>query len=101
MNPETWAEMVRATRQLERALGSGDKTVADNERQTVVIQRRCLRAARDIQPGETLTREMVDVLRPATNGAIMPYEIQDVVGLKALERIAAGQELCWSQFGAP
>jgi N-acetylneuraminate synthase len=101
MNPETWAEMVRATRQLERALGSGDKTVAENEAETVVIQRRCLRAAREIKPGETLTREMVDVLRPATAGAIMPYEIQDVVGLKALERIAAGQELRWTQFGAP
>ena len=32
--------------ELERALGSGNKLVADNERETVVIQRRCLRAAR-------------------------------------------------------
>jgi len=48
-----------------------------------------------------MTREMIDVLRPATEGAIMPYEIQEVVGLKALERIAAGQELRWTQFGNP
>ncbi len=101
MNPETWAAMVKATRQLEGAMGSGDKVVADNERETVVIQRRCLRAARDIKPGEILTREMIDVLRPATVGAIMPYEIQDVVGLKALERIPAGQELSWTHFGNP
>jgi len=32
---------------------------------------------------------MIDVLRPATIGAIMPYEIQDVIGLKALERIVS------------
>ncbi len=101
MNPETWAAMVTATRQLERALGSGDKSVADNEQETVIIQRRCLRAARDIKPGELMSREMIDVLRPATEGAIMPYEIQDVVGLKALERIPAGQELRWTQFGNP
>ena len=101
MNPETWAAMVTATRQLERAMGSGDKVVADNEQETVVIQRRCLRAARDIQPGEVITREMIDVLRPASIGAIMPYEIQDVVGLKSLERIPAGQDLRWTQFGTP
>jgi len=101
MNPETWAEMVTATRQLECALGSGDKFVADNEMETVIIQRRCLRAARDIQPGEVITREMIDVLRPATQGAIMPYDVQGVVGLKAIERIPAGQELQWTQFGQP
>ena len=99
MNPTTWAEMVRATRQLERALGSGDKFVTDNESETVVIQRRCLRAARDIQPGEIISREMIGVLRPATQGAIMPYEIEQVVGLKAFERISQGQELRWTQFG--
>ncbi len=101
MNPQTWAEMVRATRQLERALGSGDKFVADNERETVVIQRRCLRAARDLQPGEIISREMIDVLRPATPGAIQPYKLDDLIGLKVLERISTGQELRWSQFGNP
>ena len=99
MNPETWAEMVKATRQLERAMGSGDKVVADNERETVVIQRRCLRAAREIKPGEIITREMIDVLRPASEGAIMPYELMDVLGLKAIERIYLGEELRWTQFG--
>ena len=101
MDPESWAEMVKATRQLESALGSGDKFVAENEQETVIIQRRCLRAARAIKPGEVINREMIDVLRPAAQGAIMPYEIQRLVGLKALERIAAGQELRWVQFGNP
>ncbi len=101
MNPQSWAEMVRATRQLERSMGAGDKFVAENERETVIIQRRCLRAARDIQPGEILTREMVEVLRPATPGAILPYEIQTVLGLKTLARISQGQELRWVQFGSP
>ena len=101
MNPQNWADMVTATRQLERALGSGDKVVADNERETVIIQRRCLRAAREIQRGETVTRDMIDVLRPATQGAIMPYEIEDVVGLKAIEQIPSGQDLRWTQFGNP
>ena len=49
MNPVTWREMVERTRELERALGSPEKFVAGNEMETVVIQRRCLRAARDIK----------------------------------------------------
>jgi len=101
MNPKSWAAMVKATRQLERALGSGDKFVTENEAETVIIQRRCLRAARDIRPGEVVAREMIDVLRPATQGAIKPYEVQDVIGLKAIERISAGQELRWEHFGSP
>ena len=101
MNPQSWSEMVAATRQLERALGSGDKVIADNERETVIIQRRCLRASRDIQRGETITRDMIDVLRPAAQGAIMPYEIEDVIGLETIEQIPSGRELRWTQFGNP
>jgi len=100
MTPQTWKDMVDRTRELERAMGSGDKTVAANEEQTVIVQRRCLRAARDIQIGETFSRDMIDVLRPATPGAIMPYEIDAVIGLRALINIPEGRELHWSDLGA-
>ncbi len=99
MNPNAWVEMVESTRQLERAMGSGEKFVADNEKQTVVIQRRCLRAACDIQAGQIFTRDMIDVLRPATEGAIMPYEIDEVLGTKALHDLMVGQELSWTDLG--
>jgi N-acetylneuraminate synthase len=98
MTPATWREMVDRTRELERALGSADKQVTENEQQTVVVQRRCLRAARDIRAGETLTRELVDVLRPATPGAFLPYEIQAVLGARALTDIPAGKELRWTDL---
>jgi N-acetylneuraminate synthase len=99
MNPRTWAEMVARTRELELALGSTDKFVADNERDTVVLQRRCLRAGRDIKVGEEISREMVDVLRPATPGAIQPFEIESVIGTKALIDIPLGKELRWTELG--
>lgn len=99
MNPETWADMVQNTRQLERAMGSGNKIVAGNEQQTVVVQRRCLRAARDIWAGEVFKREMIDVLRPATPGAIMPYEIDKVIGTVALTDLVKGQDLRWTDLG--
>ncbi len=99
MDPDDWAEMVINARQLERALGSADKFVAENEQETVVLQRRCLRAAREIRAGEMLTREMISVLRPAPASAIMPYDIQKVIGLKALEDLPAGKELSWAALG--
>jgi len=100
MDPDTWADMVENTRRLERALGSADKFVADNEKETVYVQRRCLRAARDIKAGELFTREMIDVLRPVTPGAILPQAIEEVVGMHALEDIPAGKELRWTMLGA-
>src|SRR4030042_1730892 len=56
MNPQKWANMVEETRLIERALGSPEKVVAGNESETAVIQRRCLRAARDIKAGEISSR---------------------------------------------
>jgi sialic acid synthase SpsE len=98
MNPGSWAEMVENTRRLEKALGSPDKTVAGNEVDTAVIQRRCLRAARDIKAGEVLDREMIDVLRPATPGAIKPDAILKVIGLRAGLDIQFGKELRWTDL---
>jgi N-acetylneuraminate synthase len=61
----------------------------------VIVQRRCLRTTRAINAGETLTREMIDVLRPATQGAILPYEISSVLGKKLIKDKASGEELRW------
>lgn len=98
MNPVTWAEMVENTRRLEKALGSPDKKVAENERDTVIIQRRCLRAARNIAFGEVLTREMIDILRPATPGAVKPDQVRNVVGLRAAHPLKYGQEIYWTDL---
>ncbi len=100
MDPASWRDMVERTRELERALGSPEKRVVENEQATVIVQRRCLRAAREIKAGEVLTRDMIEALRPATPGAIMPYEIDAVVGTRALADIESGQELRWTMLGA-
>ncbi len=99
MNPENWAKMVEETRLLERSLGSPDKFIAANEQDTQIVQRRCLRAAREIKAGEVFTREMFDVLRPATPGAIKPDQIQNVIGTKALVNMPLGKELRWTDLG--
>ena len=100
MDPPGWAKMVEETRLLERAFGSPDKFIAGNEQETAVIQRRCLRAARDIKAGEVISRDMIDVLRPAPIGAIKPNEISQVIGTRALYDIPVGKDLHWTDLGA-
>jgi N-acetylneuraminate synthase len=98
MNPKSWRDMVDRTRELERAMGSADKRVVENEQETVIVQRRCIRAGRDINEGEILSREDITVLRPATPGAIYPYEIDQVIGTQANSDIPAGKELRWTDL---
>ena len=98
LNPQTWAEMVDQVRILERSLGSPMKTVAENEKDTYVVQRRCLRAARNIEEGEVFTEEMIEVLRPATPGALMSWDLEKVIGMKARTDLPFGKDLRWSDL---
>lgn len=97
MDPVSWRDMVDRTHELERALGSPNKRVAENELETVVLQQRCLRAARDIKSGEKFTREMIEVLRPAPVEAIRPYAIDELIGKSANRDLPAGAEIRWSE----
>ncbi len=95
MTPVEWREMVTRTRELEQALGSADKCVNDNEKETVVLQRRCLRAARDLPAGKRLERSDIEMLRPAPHHAIPPHEIDRVMGRRLVGSMARGQEFRW------
>jgi N-acetylneuraminate synthase len=99
MNPENWAEMVHQVRTLERTLGSTDKFVTLSEQETYVLQRRCLRASRDIKAGEVFTADMVEPLRPAASGALMPWELDQLIGKKTLIDMPYGMELRWENIG--
>lgn len=88
MTPTTWSDMVERTRELEAALGSGDKVIADNEQETVVIQRRGLRFARDMAAGEVIQGSDLVALRPATPGIITPDAVDSVLGKTLLDDVA-------------
>lgn len=98
MTPETWSTMVSETRLLERALGSTEKRIEQNERDSVVVQRRSLRAHRHIAAGEVIERSMIEVLRPATQGAIKPPDVTAVVGKRTQRDIEAGAALRWTDL---
>lgn len=80
--------MIEATRALEAALGDGVKRVMPSEAETVIIQRRGFYATRAIAEGETITKESVQLLRPAIG--LRPGEASILIGSKARRAIEAG-----------
>ena len=98
MNPSTWRDMVDRTRELERALGTGNKLVESNEMESIVVQQRCLRAATDLKPGQELTREHIQVLRPCPHDGIRPFHLNDVLGRKVRGPLKAGQHVRWADL---
>ncbi|HLD49847.1 MAG TPA: N-acetylneuraminate synthase family protein [bacterium] len=100
MDPEAWREMVDRTRELEMALGHADKTIAANEIQTALIQRRCCRAARDLKKEHVLGRQDIDVLRPVTPGAFLPSDIEGLIGKKLTKDLTTGEPFLKESIGA-
>ena len=98
MTPGAWRDMVQATRELEAALGRGVKRVEDNERETVVLQRRCLRLAADLPAGTRLSRAHLSVLRPCPPGAIDPTRLPSVLGRTLARAVKGGELLRWTDL---
>lgn len=96
MNPVSWRDMIDRTRELEYALGDSIKKIEENEIETSVLQRRCLRATRDIQANEEITEDMFEALRPAPKGSILPFEKEKIIGKQIAKNINNGSSINWS-----
>lgn len=91
MDPEGWREMVHSTRELEAALGSAEKLVAENEEEAMILQRRSLRAKRDLPAHHVLAADDLEPLRPAPLDAVFPYDLPRVVGQKLVRSVVRGE----------
>ncbi len=95
MNPISWKEMVVRARELEDALGDGEKIIEDNEQETVIVQRRALRAKRDIDVGSILKKNDIIPLRPCSRDGIQPSRINEVIGKIAKVQIKKDDCMKW------
>lgn len=96
MDPVTWREMVDRARELESALGSTLKRVEPNESETVIVQRRAVRARHRIEAGQVIDRDDLVVLRPATPGAVPASQVLDVVGTRAVRALEPDESIRWA-----
>ena len=98
LDPVTWRSMVDDTRRLEASLGDGVKVIEANEEKTVVLQRRCVRAARPLQADSVIERSDLEALRPAPADAVPPQSIDLVVGRTLTRDLVAGEHLVWDDL---
>ncbi len=89
LEPAELASMVSAIRNIELAIGSGEKHVSDSERPNIVVARKSIVAATDIRKGEILTEENITVKRPG-NG-ISPMKWDSVLGTAATRDFLADE----------
>lgn len=90
MDPKEWKAMMTASRNLELCLGDGIKRIEENEKDTVVVQRRSVCVARNIEAGEVLQREDLTFLRPYPDGAYAPYEVDSIIGKTCMDTLSKG-----------
>jgi len=93
MNSRNWREMIEAARDLEAALGSGIKKIEENEMDSLIVQRRCIRASHEIKSGTILSHADIEILRPNTKGAFQPFDIKLVLGKRIVVNKKHGQEI--------
>jgi len=98
MTPGTWKEMVDRTRELESAMGDGQKKIEENELETAVLQRRSIYSRRKILRGERLKRDDLTVLRPCPHDGIEPFDLEKVVGKTAKIDIPEMTGIKWTHL---
>lgn len=78
LEPDELKEMVRAIRNVEKAVGDGIKKPAPSEIKNISIARKSIVAARGVKAGETFTTENITVKRPG--GGINPMRWNEILG---------------------
>lgn len=83
LEPNELKIMVDSIRNIEVALGDGEKRIAESERKNMLIARKSIIAKINIEKGEILTEKNLTVKRPG-NG-ISPMNWYQVIGKKAVK----------------
>jgi N-acetylneuraminate synthase len=98
MNPATWKEMVERGYEIFSALGDGIKKVEDNEKQSLVVQQRCLRASKALSKGHIIKEADLEALRPIPEGGIKPFELGKLIGKMMVNDVEQGKHITWQDI---
>ena len=81
LEPDELCEMVKAIRNIELALGDGEKRPSDSEKKNINIVRKSIVAKCDIKAGSRFNEHTLTAKRPGTG--ISPMEWEKVIGQTA------------------
>lgn len=89
LEPDELQVMVRAVRNIESALGSGEKVPSESEKRNIGIVRKSIVAKYDINVGELFTEDNLTTKRPGTG--ISPMLWEQVIGGVAKRKFYADE----------
>ena len=96
LNPKELQEMVKAIKQITKALGDGIKRPANIEVDIKPIARRSIIAKVDISTGEMIKKDMLDIKRPAIG--IEPKYFEEIIGKKVKRMIRKDEPITWDML---
>ncbi len=89
LEPKELREMVRAVRNIEKAMGRGEKTPSPSEIKNISVARKSIVAAGAIKKGETFTEGNLTVKRPGSG--ISPMRWEEILGQTAKRDFSADE----------
>ncbi len=95
LEPTQFAQMVKAIRSVEKALGNSEMAVTERMKNSRRFAR-SLFAVKDIQAGEILTEDNVRSIRPA--GGLPPKYFSRILGSKAINKIPRGNPITFNDI---
>jgi len=96
LEPDELKEMVKAIRNIEKALGDGIKRPNKSEVEIMKVVRKSLIANRDIRAGEVIKESDIAVKRPGTG--ILPKFKNIIIGMKLINDIRQDEPFRWENF---
>lgn len=82
LEPQELTEMVKCIRNIEKAIGTGEKTPSPSEKKNIAVARKSIVAKTKIKTGDVFTEQNITAKRPGTG--LSPMKWFDVLGKTAL-----------------
>lgn len=93
IEPPELKQMIEAIRNIEKAMGSGEKIPSKSEIQNIVVARKSIHIINHKNPGDILYWNDIIMLRPGDG--ISPMEYKKALGRKVLNELFPGHKLQW------
>lgn len=92
IEPDELKKMVSSIRNIEVALGNGEKVCSPLEQKNIIVARKSIVAKRDIKQGEVLSEENITTKRPGNGVSAMKWF--EVLGTKAVRDFGEDELIC-------
>ena len=96
LDKDQFSSLIKSTRLIEKAKGSGVKIPTLSEKDNLNTNRVSIIAMTEIKIGQTITKELIDIRRPGTG--IQPIHFDSIIGKKAKVNISKEKPLTFDML---